>query len=89
VGVRVVGNYILGFALFWILGMAAELLGNFVSRDGSVVGWAGFALHIILMTVVVYWAIKRKARGFVPGVVIAVVVFAVELIWTMRGSGHS
>ena len=86
---RVVGNYILGFALFWILGMVAELLGNFVSRDGDVVGRAGFALHIVFMTVVVYWAIKRKARGIVPGVAIAVVVYAVELMWTLRGSGHS
>jgi len=88
--VRVVGNYFCGFALFWILGIVAGLLGNIVSGgNGEVAGRAVLGLHIIFLTVVVYLAIKWKARGIVPGVIIGVVVYGVGLIWSLRGSGHA
>jgi len=79
-------NYVWGFVLFWVLGLVASLAGNILARDPEVAGMLVAALSITLWGGAVYLALKKKARGFVPGMVIAAVVHGVTLWWALRGS---
>src|SRR5256885_1577241 len=85
-GVRVIGNYVCGVALFYILAMVAGLLGLVVSGGDGEVAWRNaLLLYIIFLLVVVNWAMKKKARGIVPGLAIAAVVHVLCVMWMMRG----
>jgi hypothetical protein len=84
---NVITNYVWGFLLFWALGMAASLAGNLLARDPELAGAYVAALMIVLYAGAVWWALKRKARGVVPGMVIAAVVHTVGLLWVLKGGG--
>jgi hypothetical protein len=84
-GGKVAVNYVWGFMLFWGTGLCAELAGNLITANGSVAGWAGVALQIIFLTLIIWWAIRRKIRGIVPGVCIGVAMQVATMIWIEFG----